>query len=81
MVDSIGAKRQNESEKKVITSSDMTRRMVCGGLAGMVAKVSDKMGKHSMSDGYLLSNVFVFLYVLIDCYQSVRTNQNAFPNR
>ena len=30
----------NEAEKKAISSADMTRRMVCGGLAGMVAKVS-----------------------------------------
>ena len=28
-----------QNDKKVISTSDMTRRMICGGLAGMVAKV------------------------------------------
>lgn len=30
----------SSEEKKGISASDMTRRMVCGGSAGMVAKVS-----------------------------------------
>lgn len=34
------SKADNESDKPKISGSDLTRRMVCGGLAGMFAKVS-----------------------------------------
>ena len=36
-------KPNNDGDKKKISTSDMTRRMVCGGLAGMVAKVRESV--------------------------------------
>lgn len=74
-----GSRNENEIDKPKITgSADMTRRMVCGGLAGMIAKVS-----YVAREIFCLSGVFLKspnLSCITDCHQPSGTNQNAFSD-
>ena len=64
-------KSQNDSDKKAISTSDMTRRMVCGGLAGMVAKVGSAIILGRFPFGQTLFSNFA---LFPDCYQPFGTN-------